>query len=459
VLSVEALHPLNRPVAAFPLGVFPPVLQRLIASIAEALPCPPDFPGTLMLPVLGTMIGRKCSIQLTQSWTEYPLIWLVVIARSGQRKSPAFAEVTSPLRKLQTTLHAQYRKEVATYSDLPAEKKGAKPRLKQIVTTDTTIEALKDVLNANPSGVAFAADELSGWVRSMCQYKGGRGDDRQSWLKIWSGSQIVCNRVGKDPVIIDDPFVSVVGGMQPDCLGDLIDDRCEDGLSARFLLSYPDPTTNNDWREVDIEGSQHYLDLCNALWSMTPSASPITLSEAAKECWIKWVNGHRKETPPDHLRPTWNKAEGHCLRLALILAVTSKVSNDLATGMASERAVTPPSTCDVESMEGAIKLIEYFKSHARRAYSSVPEGTGRIERALKWIGKHGGTVTARQVQMNRVCGVRNSEEAKELLSDLASLGHGVLKHANGSVVFTLSTPPAPVSTAATGQHSTPTAAC
>ena len=72
--------------------------------------------------------------------------------------------------------------------------------MKQILTTDSTIEALKDILSANPHGIIFPADELTAWVRSMSQYKAGRGDDRQQYLSIWSGTQLVINRKGtQDP--------------------------------------------------------------------------------------------------------------------------------------------------------------------------------------------------------------------------------------------------------------------
>ena len=118
------------------------------------------------------------------------------------------------------------------------QRKTPRPKLKQIVTTDTTIEALKDVLTIHPNGVGFTADEASGWVRSMCQYKQGRGDDRQHYMSIHSGVQIVCNRKGADPIIINDPFVSIMGGIQPDVLGDVIDDAREDGFSARLLFAY-----------------------------------------------------------------------------------------------------------------------------------------------------------------------------------------------------------------------------
>ncbi len=115
----------------------------------------------MMLPVLSAFIGRKRCIEVKPGWVEYPVLWLACIARSGDRKTPAYSEVTEPLRKLQCKLLAVYVQEKKDYETLSKEEKEEtpRPRLKQILTTDTTIEALKDVLAGNENGIIYPADE------------------------------------------------------------------------------------------------------------------------------------------------------------------------------------------------------------------------------------------------------------------------------------------------------------
>ena len=233
-------------VGRFPVEAFPKTLQRYVRAIARAMPCPPDFPGAMMLPVLATFIGRKRCIEIKPGWVEYPLLWVAGVARSGDRKSPPFERVTEPLCKKPNELYAEYLEKKERWEQDESDESGPPPKLVQLLTTDTTIEAMKLILVDNPNGIIYPADELSRWALSMCQYKGGRGDGRQNWLSIWSSSQIVCNRSGHDPIIIDYPLVSVTGGIQPDALGDLVDDAREDGFSARILFSYPDPLPNQD---------------------------------------------------------------------------------------------------------------------------------------------------------------------------------------------------------------------
>jgi hypothetical protein len=410
----------------------PLLLGEFIESVAAAMPCPVDFPGVMILPVLATLIGRKRCIEIKLGWREYAVLWAAVVARSGERKTPTFLEITAPLRQRQRIFHAQYLDAKAAWKALPPEEReeNPKPCLPQIFTTDTTIEALKTVLANNPSGIVYAADELSGWARSIGQYKGGRGDDRQAWLSFWSSTDVLVNRKGDpEPLYLCKPFVSVTGGIQPDALPDVIDDAREDGFAARLLFSWPDAIPETNWSEATIKHTADYYGLCEQLWDMEPSDEPVTFSAPAKERWVMWVNSHRAESVLDNLRPTWAKAEGHCLRLTLVLHLARLLCNE-----------TRSRQIDVASIEGAIKLTDYFKGHAHKVYGqlAVTTGNDRIAKALRWIRKHGGHVTARLARVNGF--TRDSNEAVELFHDLEELGHGtVAEGKQGNVSFTLRT--------------------
>lgn len=112
--------------------------------------------------------------------------------------------------------------------------------MSRCVASDTTVEALVGILENNPRGLLVHKDELAGWVRSMDQYKGGKGSDRQHWLSFWSGDEVVVDRKSRmgEPLIVAKPFVSLFGGIQPSMLGEL-GAGAEDGLIDRFLFAYP----------------------------------------------------------------------------------------------------------------------------------------------------------------------------------------------------------------------------
>jgi hypothetical protein len=418
-------------VRPFPVLVYPKTLRKFIRSIATVLPCPVDFPGAMLLAALATFIGRKQSIAISESWIEYAVLWIACIARSGDRKTPAFDKIMAPLRRKQEELLAEYLKAKAKYKQLSAEEqaKQEKPKLGQMMTTDSTMEGLKKALDGNPNGIAYTADELTGWANGMNQYKGGKGNDLANWLSAWSSQTIIVNRAGQpEPIIIAKPFVPVLGGLQPNRLPELTENFQED-LPARILFAYPPSMPPGEWSEEIIEGSKGYAKVCEALWKLKASAKPIEFSIEAKAIWIEWVNNHRRHEPPDNLRAAWSKLEGYCLRLTLVLFLARRACQE-----------TNSSKIDPASIKGAIKLIAYFKSHAWRVYSSAADQSdkGRIGRALRWIKAAGGIVTAKKIHQYRVGDCETADDAKQLLDDLAELGHGtVTKKARGSIEFRL----------------------
>jgi hypothetical protein len=373
-------------VPPFPVTALPESLRTFCESVAEALPCPVDYPATFTLPVVGACIGSRCCIQAYEGWTERPLLWTCVVARSGDRKTPALAKTTAPLDLIEQAL----------------------PARNQIVTSTCTIPSLRDALRENPEGIIYVADEITGWLREMAL-------EPHAWLSIHECRPMTWNRVSLgQPIKIARPFVAGTGGIQPDLLDHLVGDAYQDGRSARFLASYPDPVEAGEWRRgVSIHGLDSYSRVCQALLAIEPG-KVFTLSPPAEEIWATWVNGHRKEQPPDILRPVWAKAEGHCLRLALILFL----ANRIATG----REAT--GTIDREAMEGATRITDYFKAHSRRVYAvaAADKTRSRVDRLLRYIQARGGRVSVREACRWKVA--RSSDDCRKLFRELEELGYG-----------------------------------
>jgi uncharacterized protein DUF3987 len=64
----------------------------------------------------------------------------------------------------------------------------------QLYTTDAELEALIQLLHQKPRGLLFVRDELAGWILGMNIYKHSRVNDRQHWLSLWNGADILVNR-------------------------------------------------------------------------------------------------------------------------------------------------------------------------------------------------------------------------------------------------------------------------
>jgi hypothetical protein len=242
----------------FPVDALPVSARRFIREAAAAIGCPPDLIGVPLLATLSAGVGSSRVVELKRGWRESATLFLAVVAPPGAKKTPAAKVATAPVWDRQVELRNRYRearevyeaeyrrwesdrREAARASE-PTPSPPEEPKMGRTVVEDTTTEALVGVLEANVRGVLVAKDELSGWVRSMDQYKaGGKGSDRQFWLSLWSNSPVVVDRKGKgEPMMVPRPWVSVTGSIQPSVLSELAVGR-EDGLRERFLVAYPAP--------------------------------------------------------------------------------------------------------------------------------------------------------------------------------------------------------------------------
>lgn len=389
------------------------------------MPCPPDYIGLGVLVVASSFIGPGRPIRVKRGWEERPAIFGAIVGPTGSRKSPALEAVMCPARKRDRDLATEYEAAMREYrNQLRAAKDNKKPFdeeppiPRQHVTTDTTIEALADVLTWNPRGVLVYRDELSGWVASLNQYKGGKGSDRQFWLSAWSSQDYTVNRKGKSPLRIMRPFVPVIGNIPPDMLGELADRRGrEEGLIDRILFAYPEPVEVK-WTEETVSArlEKAYVDACLKIGRL-PDAT-LALTRAAQTEFSVWYDEHNRSH--DGPAGSWAKMDGYCARLANIL-------HHLRWAFAGEQELKCLSAdkVEVECVRGAIELIDYFKNHARRAI-----GTMRSGKEGKLLGRLLGFVTNhpdRRVRPRDLIAAQiaaNADQAKELLQRLAGMGLG-----------------------------------
>lgn len=271
----------------------------------------------------------------------------------------------------------EVEKREAAKSAEPAPEEPEAPSMSRCVASDTTVEALVGILEDNPRGLLVHKDELAGWVRSMDQYKGGKGSDRQHWLSFWSTDEVVVDRKSRmgEPLIVAKPFVSLFGGIQPAMLGEL-GAGAEDGLMDRFLFAYPEPRhVRFSYEEVSAESEGRYAALYEKLADLPlatdehgdPNPKPLKLSPEARRLFARTVDESGAEILqpgfPSRLEGVWSKLRGHLARLSLVLAVCRYA--EASPGVAREECV------EREDVEAASALLDYFKAHARRVYAEL----------------------------------------------------------------------------------------
>ena len=204
----------------FPLDALPESISRFTTECAASLSAAPELVAIPALVVTAAAIGNSRVISLKQDWTEPSSLFAAVVSASGTIKSPALKMASKPLQELD----AQDRR---TW------------------TADVTVEQLARLLDANPRGLLLMRDELSAWVKSMNQYRQGKGADRQFYLSVWGGAPVKVDRVGATAptsITVPHPCLSVVGCIPPDVVHDLDDQGgSDDGFLPRLLFAWPNP--------------------------------------------------------------------------------------------------------------------------------------------------------------------------------------------------------------------------
>lgn len=391
----EAIVPLTEStsVPKFPLEAMPDGLAKYCRDVAESTGTPVDYAGVSLLGVASGLVGATLAVKLqdgTDGWRERPLLYLCVVADPSAGKTPAQSAVERPATRA-------------------SQKAGGPPTF----ITDTTVEALAPLLKKRPRGVCLTVDEIAGWVGSFNQYKaGGKGGDRDFWLSNWTGKSwtVVRKNLAEGYSSIPHPFVSVLGGIQPDRLATLA--GADDGFLERILWSYPDrlkPRTSRKavngtiWEEVASKllgramkevGTRNEEDKSDRS-GLTECPNDLTLDAAAADVFFDvWCRRMDREAAKaaeelDRLKGVYAKMKGYAARLAVVCFALREASKIDGKGSVS--------VVNAEDMASGIALAEYFLDHAKRAWNAMANDGRKslAEVALDWICRNRRTAFSR----------------------------------------------------------------
>jgi hypothetical protein len=364
----------------FPAIVLPTRLREYVEEIARAVNVPLDFVGVPLLTMAGAAIGNSRRLAITDSHTQGAIVFSAVINRPGNGKSPAREILQKPFDAAQGRMVDAWKRELADWKKAPPDDRPPRPTCGRCLVDDTTTESLKATLSENPRGLLMSQDELVALVASMGQYKQGRGNDRQFYLKLWSGATITNDRRSdkdKDggPTFIRRPFLGITGCLTVADVAAFRDGNRDknaagdDGWFDRFLVTLPEdlPAVGEQWNSVSRESELYWQGVVDGLLSLKmvpgddghPRAELVQLTANARHEWKSFTDNHAAELNdpdfPDCLRGPWSKLRAYCARLALIVHHLRWACHE-----------TQSKDVDGPSLQAAVRLVDYFKAHARR---------------------------------------------------------------------------------------------
>lgn len=346
----------------FPYDVFPAHLQDFIyANVIQH-----EYLAGALLAAVSAALGNSVTLNALDGYKVKAILYLAIVAPPGSFKSPALKTAFAPLERYDNFLHKQFVLKHAEYLKAlgawnKSKKAGAEPappNTEQVIIKDSTIEMVMQILSVNPGGCVVVADELSGFLKRMNQYKSG--DDVQKWLELWDGGTTRLQRISRAQTYVESAFCSIIGGIQPGVLeGMSAGDNANNGFYHRFLFVYPTPHPKAEWKSFSIPESvkaafnNGFIDL---IGNRTQECAYV-LSAYAEQLYTDWFNGKNafyNKAQTDDVRGIISKYQGYCLRFALII-------------QAAYEGAQRSGIIEGVNMERAIRLTEYFFANMHKA--------------------------------------------------------------------------------------------
>ena len=285
--------------------------------------------------------------QYDYTWTEPPILWIGIVGEPGQKKSPAQKAAKIPLKKIERFLYQDYvaKKEVYEIALAEWKKYGSKgkppnePKLTRLTVDDTTVEALRRVLNENTRGVGIVKDELGSWLASFDVYRSGSKNgskDRGDYCELYQGGPKWIDRVDKGALLVSNWGASIVGNIQPGPVKRLMGNITDDGLVARFIVAHGEKNGRGIDRLPNAAAIETYLKVIVALVNLTPEEEieVFTFAPQAQRYLeaIRDLSESMKCLPDtsDALKAHLNKFEGMFCRIALVYHMIGAVASDSA---------------------------------------------------------------------------------------------------------------------------------
>jgi putative DNA primase/helicase len=405
----------------FPIeAAFPPSCERLkefVKAVAISFQVPVDLPVFLVLAAFGLASSRRVEVSPQADWREIVAVYVLVLLPSGERKSAVFSKLIKPIRDWQRNQAIVMAAEIASLDneikvtkeklnrrraeaargdqsqagdsmdDLVvqiAELEGKKPKPPSLVATESTTEAIADLLLDNKERGMLAAAEGDALDVMLGRYSQGK-PNFGLWLSGHAGDAFEVRRKGRPISSLDRPTLTVALAIQPEAAVELLSSKAAAGRGVLGRFFFSCPASKVGYRDlqpppVPIQLNDWYGGRLQQLLDKEVPADPIflTLSDEAAEMFLvlraEIEAGLRPEGAFADCQSWGSKLAGAVARIAGILH-----------GIANPDLTT--CVIDADTLRAALAWVPYLEAHERYvAWVAGDNSTSALaERILAWI--------------------------------------------------------------------------
>lgn len=450
-LSPESQN-LNLP--SFPVECLPVSLKEYSAAVAKNIQVPIDMTAAAALAVAAICVQGKFEVNVKPGWNEPLNLYIVETANPSERKSPVVKAMTYPLYRYTKQYNEEQAVEISEYRTrhnilqaavnrltdqaskgkadteevlekerelMELEKHPVKPL--RLLADDATPEAITSLMAENNGKMAVISSEGGLFDMAAGQYNDHVNID--VLLKAFTGDSIMIDRKGRPSEQIDRPCLTMLLTVQPSVLNTVMENETFRGRGFLARILYTLPRSMVGQRRFETEPVPHlvregYEVLLNALLSISVPEFPeqIRLSKPAYLEAKQFAEALEKQLPDEleELQDWAGKYHGQVMRVAGILHCC-RYDKDAAKY-----------PIDLETMQAAERIGEYFLSHAKVAFQIMGLLDSKTVKDAKYILKRLETVKDNEISKRgliRMCMGRfpNAEDMDPGLKELEEWGY------------------------------------
>jgi Protein of unknown function (DUF3987) len=337
-------------------------------------------PGVLAMAYLAAASGAASKASrfapyANSTWWVPPVVWVMPIADSGQRKTAIEDIAFAALRDVHGKVWGNHRARMQAWKAIPEKERREIPKPAEphsFVVEDITVEKLQEIVALTDRGTAMIRDEIAGMLE-FGRYTSGKGAaERAYYLQMYEGGIYTVSRIGRDSFHITVNAVMLYGAIQPDRLKDFKGLE-KDGLLQRTnMVRASAASVSRD--DVVIRGADAIYNKIEALTRIEAQRYTTTKDGSAliRETEIL---GQKLATIPDlgaGFQGTCSKLHGTHARYALILHLLDDPIEPIIPAETISRA--------------GILVREFLLPHARDFFGGL---TGSAQQRLRdvagWI--------------------------------------------------------------------------
>ncbi len=341
-----------------PIDTYGKLAKSIINEFSQAYKVNCDVIAAIVLLIVGGGANRKTTIR-AWNYTNNPCFWLAIVERTGSNKSEPMSRLMKPLAAINKDLVREYNKTYANFAS--SGSKGTPPARQKIIISDSTPEIRYQLMVTN--GLVLVRDELNGFFKDIGRYSSS--GEVENLLSTWSGQGFPVDRVNAASFEIENPFLSIIGGIQPRVMAEAFGTKgfAESGFIPRWLFVVPTDSRVPDSvseKLIDKDLENEWYSLIISLWRM--ERREFRLSTEAEQAY----QGYMKRTSDimnasdcdDAIRANYAKLRIYCLRFALtihLLKYGAKAADEV----------------DRKTMDSAILTVDVFAHWNRQALSLI----------------------------------------------------------------------------------------